>query len=158
MSIFPPLVLLAAGFMILTPAMAQVADWDSWSYQERTDPFTDEVIEVYAIALRQDEGALSVNCEDGNLIIGASFEDGDVELIRPAHILWRVNDGKLVEFTLETSLAAGYVVGPPESIELARSLIQARQFATSNGADEILQFDNLLGSENVERVLKACEN
>lgn len=151
-------VLVAASLMTSTPAMAYL---NEWHYSETIDPFTDEIVDVYAFTATRDgsgpiPGLVGIKCEDKELTILLHFEGAEVELIEPARIKWRVNKGKLMEFMVEISFGAFLGVSPPVSIEMARSLIQARHLVASNGGDAVLELENLSGGENVERVLKTC--
>lgn len=154
---FFTLILLAAGIMNspAAPAQEQEGRWEIWFYEEDADPFTDEIEAVYATALARDQGSIGVTCRNGIFLVVASFLGTDSEPNHPADIKWRVNKGELMEFTTVSS-RDGYGVPPPLSMELARGLTQARQFATSNGHDKVLQFEDLAGGENVARVLEAC--
>lgn len=159
-TVFVP-ALVAAGLMTALPAMAQ-----SWVYVEETDPDTEEVELLRAQVFRYEGGSLKdgiiVQCSESSngMEIWGLFLDAVEEPFRSAKISWRVNGGEVMEFSTDRYNGRVYQVIYPDSLHLARMLVDARQFTTSNGgeglAERTLEFENLGNGEQVERVLKAC--
>lgn len=161
------LTIIVAVLTISTTAQAQ-----SWQYEEKAHPFTDEVESVGA-SVESLDGGFSVGClNDLGLVVGALFNefaeelesaresDDNQETAPTVNIKWRINRGEIQQFSTSLFDGAGYGVAGSMAVEMARKLMDAREFATSNGgegaSERILHFENLDGGEQIGRVLEAC--
>lgn len=153
MRFFYPLALFVASFMVSVSAKAQ-----PWEYEEEKNSSTDEIARVKAYAINP-EGSILVECvktEDKAFRFYAEFLQAFPTHLRPVNVKWRINNGEVEEFRVEYSGGIFYRVDTPKSIELARMLINAKQFETSNGYGEILQFKSLHNTNQINRILAAC--
>lgn len=167
MRIFFVLAMFAASFLISISARA-----NSWLYDEAVDD-SGEVMGVGAFFVSP-EGGVNIGCSSFiGIAMGARFYDAAPELDPDLEseagtddsppsitVTWRVDNGEAMEAVSTIFDGTGYSVLGPKALELARMLVEARQFETSNGGEgpsmRILQFDNLDGGEQIERVLSAC--
>lgn len=154
MRIFFVLALFAAGFVNSASVQAQPWQIAERVVEDEDDPSKDGLVALDVFTLAPN-GIVGVNCLAGELTLGAGFGGIETGPEREVTVTWRINNGTPMEFR---SLSSGdsYTVLPPLSVELARLLVEARQFVTSNGADEVMLFENLTNGDNIDWILEAC--
>lgn len=151
------LFLFSVGFVSTAPVHAQ-----TWTYREIFDPSANGIFLASAWAKSSNlEGVIGISCgkinSDERLIVRADFSRILQEIpSRPADVGWRIDNGEERKIRADSFVGNGYVVSAPKSIELARALMDASQFTTSNGDGGLLEFENLRGGEEINRVLRKC--
>ena len=143
--------LAAAGLALAVSAGDAQAH--SWKYEKETDAATGAV-GVYA-AFVGHGGGIGVSCKDRLLSVSVFFEHVAPAARRTVSVKWSVDKGEIMEFDAD-SIGNVYAVYPPKSRELAEILVGTSHLVTTNGGNEILQFDDLSKGEEIKRVLGAC--
>lgn len=167
---FSMLLLFAAGLMIPVPAKAQT--W-TWKFRDTVmDPFSMEILSagISVKAINQSmRGILDVTCDkEAGLRVYAGFFDrfgnplGDADTyakagtpVKDVDIRWVMHGGEIKDFRA-LGTPAFYFVHFPESVELARALVNMEGLTTSNGHDKSMTFMNLRGGRRIENILETC--
>lgn len=145
----------------------------TWQYRDNADAFTGAVSEANVWLEKKDDGKtvgyiwLGCHWQESSgqephekefqisVVVDADVFAAAREITRqPVSVTWRVDDGEVMEFVAD-GYDGGYMVGSQKSLELGQTLVDAKQFETSDGNGAV-RFDNLHGGELLERVLDIC--